>query len=105
MWLCTFLHWVVITCFILGLLVFFVRREFIRQLMGLKIMLQSVSLGMITAGFASGQMHLSQSVVISALIIEAIVIGLALTMIIHMKVENRKDGALSNRFFDEGDDA
>ena len=83
-WLVSFIHISILIVFMIGLLCFFLRKRYIRQLVGLKLMLQSVSLGLILTGWEKGDLYLSQSMVISALVIEAVVIGLALTMIIHM---------------------
>jgi multisubunit Na+/H+ antiporter MnhC subunit len=80
----SFLHAAAIFVFIIGLLCFFVHRDYIRQIIGFKLMLQGICLGFIVSGWEQGRMDLSQSMVISALIVEAIVIGLALTMIIHI---------------------
>lgn len=83
-WMITFIHACIIIVFVMGLLCFFLRKRYIRQLVGLKLMLQSVSLGLILTGWEKQDSFLSQSMVISALVIEAVVIGLALTMIIHI---------------------
>ncbi len=79
-----FLHSCAVLVFLLGLLCFFLRRDYVRQIVGLKLMLQGVSLGLIITGWEKNAMDLPQSIVISALIIEAVVIGMALTMIIHI---------------------
>ena len=83
-WLVTFSHLCLLLVFVIGLLCFFLRKRYIRQLVGLKLMLQSISLGLILTGWQWGDTDLAQSMVISALVIEAVVIGLALTMIIHL---------------------
>lgn len=83
-WMIVFLHSCVLLIFFIGLLCFFLRKSYIRQLVGLKLMLQSVSLGLILTGWQKGELFLAQSMVISALVLEAVVIGLALTMIIHI---------------------
>jgi len=83
-WLVTFTHISVLVVFMVGMLCFFLRKRYIRQLVGLKLMLQSISLGLILTGWQWGDPTLAQSMVISALVIEAVVIGLALTMIIHL---------------------
>jgi NADH:ubiquinone oxidoreductase subunit K len=90
-WIVMLTHYAVILVFIIGLLCFFVRKRFIRQLVGLKLMLQSVSLGLIITGWERGDMYLSQTMVISALVIEAVIIGLALTMIIHIAKHSQDD--------------
>jgi NADH:ubiquinone oxidoreductase subunit K len=83
-WIGSFVHISILVVFSIGLLCFFLRKRFIRQLVGLKLMLQSVSLGLIFTGWQKGDPYLSQAMVISALVIEAVVMGLALTMIIHI---------------------
>ena len=83
-WLVTFVHICILLVFMLGLLCFFLRKRYIRQLVGLKLMLQSISLGLILTGWQKQDLYFAQSMVISALVIEAVVIGLALTMIIHI---------------------
>jgi NADH:ubiquinone oxidoreductase subunit K len=84
LWILDFIHISVLVVFIIGLLCFFLRRSYIRQLVGLKLMLQSVSLGLIFTGWERQDLFLAQSMIISALVIEAVVIGLALTMIIQI---------------------
>lgn len=96
-WLVSFIHICVLLVFIIGLLCFFLRKHYIRQLVGLKLMLQSVSLGLILTGWEKGDLYLTQSLVISALVIEAVVIGLALTMIIHIA----KHAEDENEFIEE----
>lgn len=83
-WVLTYIHICVVVVFIIGLLCFFFRKRYIRQLVGLKLMLQSISLGLILTGWVRNDLYFAQSMVISALVIEAVVIGLALTMIIHL---------------------
>lgn len=83
-WLITFVHICVLIVFVMGLLCFFLRKRYIRQLVGLKLMLQSISLGLILTGWQLNEIFLAQSMIISALVLEAVVIGLALTMIIHI---------------------
>ena len=96
-WILTLTHYVIILIFIIGLLCFFVRKRFIRQLVGLKLMLQSVSLGLIIKGWEKGDIYLSQTMVISALVIEAVIIGLALTMIIHIAKHAQDDQIIVNQ--------
>jgi NADH:ubiquinone oxidoreductase subunit K len=93
-WLVGFIHVTVLVVFIIGLLCFFLRRSYIRQLVGLKLMLQSVSLGLILAGWERQDMFLAQSMIISALVIEAVVIGLALTMIIQITKQKQAENGI-----------
>jgi len=77
-------HAAVLTVFMMGLLCFFIRPSSFRQIAGLKLMLQSLSLGLALTGWERQDLKLVQSMIVSTLIVEAIVIGLALTMIIRI---------------------
>lgn len=79
-----FLHICAALVFLFGLLCFFVRRDYIRQIVGFKLMVQGVCLGLIITGWEAGSMELPQSIVVSALIIETVLLSMALTMIIHI---------------------
>jgi NADH-quinone oxidoreductase subunit K len=70
--------------FLLGLACLLTRREAIKQVIGLKIMLQGVTLGLIYQGHLSGDLHTVQSMVISALVVETILIAVALALIINV---------------------
>jgi NADH-quinone oxidoreductase subunit K len=70
--------------FLVGLLCLLTRRGVIKQVIGLKIMLQGVTLGLVHAGYVHGDMRFAQSMVISALIVEAIVIAIALALIVNV---------------------
>ncbi|MDF1514902.1 MAG: NADH-quinone oxidoreductase subunit K [Anaerolineae bacterium] len=70
--------------FLLGLLCLMVRRNVTRQVIGLKIMLQGVTLSLVLAGRLQGNMHAAQMMVISALIVEAVVIAIALALLINV---------------------
>jgi len=68
--------------FILGWVCLISQRNAFKQIIGLKIMLQGVTLALIMAGEFQENMNLAQTMVISALIVETIVIALALAMIV-----------------------
>ena len=84
--------------FVLGLYCLLTQRKVIKQVIGLKIMLQGVTLGLIHAGHLVGtraagapaggtdnaSLRLAEAMVISALIVEAVVIALALAMIVNI---------------------
>ena len=70
--------------FALGLLGLLLRRNVIRQVIGFKIMLQGVSLLLIMAGHAHDDMAFAESMVVSALIVEAVVIAVALALIVNV---------------------
>lgn len=73
-----------IALFVLGLGCLLTQNNVIKQVIGLKIMLQGVSLGLILAGVANGEPHFAQTMVISALIVEAVVIAVALALIVNV---------------------
>ncbi|MGC9335139.1 MAG: NADH-quinone oxidoreductase subunit NuoK [Anaerolineae bacterium] len=70
--------------FLLGLGCLLTQREAIKQVIGLKIMLQGVTLSLIYQGHASGDLHTVQSMVVSALVVETILIAVALSLIINI---------------------
>lgn len=70
--------------FIIGLLGLLTQRQLLKQVVGLKIMLQGVTLGLIHAGRLSGDIDFAQSMVISALIVESVLIAVALALIVNV---------------------
>jgi NADH:ubiquinone oxidoreductase subunit K len=70
--------------FIIGLLGLLTQRELLKQVVGLKIMLQGVTMGLIHAGRLSGDLDFAQSMVISALIVESVLIAVALALIVNV---------------------
>lgn len=59
------------------------QREAIKQVIGLKIMFQGVTLALIyQQGHVSGDLHAVQGMVISAFVVETIMIAVALALII-----------------------
>jgi len=73
-----------IVLFLIGLIGLLTQRLLIRQVIGLKIMLQGVTLGLIQAGRMAGDLRVAQSMVMSALIVEAVVIAVALALIVNV---------------------
>lgn len=73
-----------IVLFIIGLVGLLTQRLLIRQVIGLRIMLQGVTLGLIQAGRIAGDLRVAQSMVMSALIVEAVVISVALALIVNV---------------------
>jgi NADH-quinone oxidoreductase subunit K len=68
----------------IGLLGLLTQRNIIKQVFGLKIMLQGVTMGLIQAGRLHNDLHFAQAMVISALIVEAVVIAVALALIVNV---------------------
>ncbi len=83
-WIDTLASILSIPLFVLGLVGLLTQRKVIKQIFGLKIMLQGVCLALISAGRANGDLYLAQSMVISALIVEAVVMAVALALMVNV---------------------
>ena len=70
--------------FVIGLFCLLTRRNVIKQVFGLKIMLQGVTLSLLHAGHVCGDVRLAETMVISALVVETIVIAIALALIVNV---------------------
>jgi NADH-quinone oxidoreductase subunit K len=68
----------------LGLACLLTQRNAIKQVIGLKVMLQGVTLSLIHAGHRSGDVRFAETMVISALVVETIVIAIALALIVNI---------------------
>ena len=66
----------------IGLICMLTRKRVIKQVIGLNIMLQGALVALIDSGRVNGDMQMAQSMVISALVVEAIMIAIALALII-----------------------
>jgi NADH-quinone oxidoreductase subunit K len=70
--------------FLVGLVCLLTRRNAIKQVIGLKIMLQGVTLGLLHAGHLNGDVRFAETMVISALIVETVVIAIAVALIVNV---------------------
>jgi NADH:ubiquinone oxidoreductase subunit K len=70
--------------FLLGLFCLLTRRNVIKQVIGLKIMLQGVMLNLVHAAQLHGDTPFGEMMVISALVVEAVVIAVALALIVNV---------------------
>ena len=68
--------------FILGWVCLITQKNIFKQVIGLKILLQSVTLALALGGWYQNNLNLAQAMIISALVVEAIVNALALAMIV-----------------------
>ncbi|HOJ00197.1 MAG TPA: NADH-quinone oxidoreductase subunit K [Anaerolineaceae bacterium] len=75
-------HYLSAALFFLGWVCLLTQRNAFKQVIGLKILLQGVTLALLLAGKDVGDVNLAQVMVISALIVETMVIALALAMIV-----------------------
>lgn len=67
-----------------GLICMLTRKQVIKQVIGLSIMLQGALLTIVDAGRVTGDMQVAQSMVISALVVETIVLAIALALIVNV---------------------
>ena len=70
--------------FAIGLGCLLTRRAVIKQVIGLRIMVQGVTLSLVHAAQLQGDTPIGEAMVISALVVEAIVIAVALAMIVNV---------------------
>ncbi len=77
--------------FLLGWVCLLTQRNALKQVIGIKILLQGVTLIIVWFGSQVENMYLAQVMVISALVVEAMVISLALSMIVSV-FRNVPDG-------------
>ena len=70
--------------FAIGWICLLTQRIAIKQVIAIKLMLQGVSLLLILAGRGQKDLALAQALVVSALIVETVVIALALAMIVNV---------------------
>lgn len=68
----------------IGLACILVRRRVIKQVIGLSIMLQGVLLILIDAGRVVGDLDATQSIAVSALVVEAIVLAIVLSLVVNV---------------------
>jgi NADH:ubiquinone oxidoreductase subunit K len=80
-----------IILFLLGWVCLLTQRNALKQVIGIKILLQGVTLIIVWIGSQVDNLYLAQVMVISALVVEAVVISLALSMIVSV-FRNVPDG-------------
>ena len=73
-----------IALLLIGLFCLLTRRNPIKQIIGFKIMLQGVTLSLIDAARLHSNADLGESMVVSALIVEAVTIAVALALIVNV---------------------
>jgi NADH:ubiquinone oxidoreductase subunit K len=73
-----------IVLFLVGLFCLLTRRNVIKQVIGLKIMLQGVTMSLIHAAHLQGDTTFGETMVVSALVVEAVVIAVALALIVNI---------------------
>ena len=73
-----------ILLFVIGLFCLLTRRSVIKQVIGFKIMLQGVSMSLIHAAHLWDDTPTGEAMVVSALVVEAVVIAVALALIVNV---------------------
>jgi len=75
--------WLALALIVLGLIALITQRRALKQVLGLSILLQGALLILVDAGRVHGQIEAMQPLVITALVVEAIVMAIALVLIIN----------------------
>ena len=73
-----------LTLLSIGLICLLGRKRIIKQVIGLSIMLQGALLTIVDAGRVNGDLQAAQSMVISALVAETIILAIALALIVNV---------------------
>ncbi|NLE44042.1 MAG: hypothetical protein GX620_04925 [Chloroflexi bacterium] len=73
-----------ILLFLIGLTCLVTQRNAIKQIIGIKIMLQGVTLALVHAGTLLQDSDLAQTLVVSALIVETVVISIGVALVINI---------------------
>ena len=71
--------------FAVGLIALIAKTNLIKMVIGLELLGKGVSLVFVTAGYLAGNVGVSQAVVFTLIVIEAVVAGLALALVILAK--------------------
>lgn len=80
---------VVLLLLIVGIYCLLMTRNFIRMLIGLEILTKAATLLIILAGYVSGRLALAQSLAITLIVIEVVVITVAAGVVINVFKRNR----------------
>lgn len=76
--------WLTLILLALGLVTLLTQRRALKQALGLSIMFQGALLALVDAGRVQDQIQEVQTLLITALVLEAIVIGIVLALIINI---------------------
>jgi NADH-quinone oxidoreductase subunit K len=83
-WINDLLSIVSVLLILIGFSGLLTQKAVIKQIVCLKIMLQGVALALIHAGSLQGDTRLAQSMTVSAVIVETVIIAIALAMIVNV---------------------
>jgi NADH:ubiquinone oxidoreductase subunit K len=82
-----FMAVILIVC--IGLYTLLLAKNMIRMLIGFELMTKGVTLAFISAGYANGRITLSQTLVITMIVVEVVSIATALAIV--MLIQKKKD--------------
>ncbi len=68
----------------IGLICLLTRKRIIKQVIGLSIMLQGALLTIVEAGRVNGDLQVAQSMVVSALVVETVILAIVLVLIVNV---------------------
>ena len=72
---------VVVIILIIGLYTLLMTRNLLRMLIGYEIMAKGVTLAVVSAGSANGKIELSQTLIITIIVLEVVFIAIALSIV------------------------
>lgn len=73
-----------VALFAVGLVCLMTQRNVVKQVIGLRIMLQGTAVSLIAAARLHGEPHVVEAMIVSALVLETIIVALALALIVHV---------------------
>ncbi len=88
-WMPDFFLGIALVQFAIGILLLVTQRNYLKQILGIKIMLQGVALILISEGWRRQDLFMSEALVISAFIVEAVILAMALALLIQLAKKNR----------------
>ncbi|MCJ7693814.1 MAG: NADH-quinone oxidoreductase subunit K [Anaerolineaceae bacterium] len=88
-WMPVFFLGIALVQFAIGILLLVTQHNYLKQLLGIKIMLQGVALILISEGWRRQELFMSQALVISAFIVEAVILAIALSRLMQLAKKNR----------------
>ncbi len=83
--------------FILGILMLITQRNYLKQVLGMKVMLQGIILILVSEGWRRQDIFIGEAIIISALIVEAVVLAIAISLLIQIAKKARYTDLLEIR--------
>ena len=83
--------------FILGILMLITQRNYLKQVLGMKVMLQGIILILVSEGWRRQDIFIGEAIIISALIVEAVVLAIAISLLIRIAKKTKHTDLLEIR--------